>query len=285
MGHEEQVALIRLHRRLDPLPAGHVQVVGGLVQNEQIDLLIHEHAKAQAALLPAGKGGDRLEYVLPPEVERSQPVAGGLGAAVLIINHGVHQVALRVGKLDDLRQIADPDRGPHAQPAAVRLLFPQDDLDKRGFSGPVVPQQGDALAPHYLQIHMLEQSAPVKGFFEVLNGEHLIPPELPLPKFDVQAAFLGGSVGGTQALDALFHGKGPLVELVRPHEGPQVELVRRFLELFDLGLLLLVLLQPLLIAALLLFYVKAVVPLVELRLAVLDLNDPSDHPVQKPAVV
>ena len=75
------------------------------------------------------------------------------------------------------------------------------------------------------------------------------------------------------------------MELVRPHEGPQVELVRRFLELFDLGLLLLVLLQPLLIAALLLFYVKAVVPLVELRLAVLDLNDPSDHPVQKPAVV
>lgn len=41
MGHEEQVALIRLHRRLDPLPAGHVQVVGGLgSRNEQIDLLI-----------------------------------------------------------------------------------------------------------------------------------------------------------------------------------------------------------------------------------------------------
>ena len=105
VGDKEQIALVALHRLLNPLPAGHVQVVGGLVQDQQIDLLVHEHTQAQAALLPAGEGGHGLEHVLPPEVEGRQPIAGRLGGAVLVVDHGVHQIALRVGEADDLRQV------------------------------------------------------------------------------------------------------------------------------------------------------------------------------------
>ena len=113
VGHEEQVALVVGHRVLDPLPAGNVQMVGGLVQDEQVDLLIHQHAQPQTALLTAGQGGHRLEHVLSPEVEGGQPVAGSLGGAVLIVDHGVHQVALRVGEVDDLGQVTYLYSGPH----------------------------------------------------------------------------------------------------------------------------------------------------------------------------
>ena len=74
--------------------------------------------------------------------------------------------------------------------------------------------------------------------------------------------------------------KGPLVQLVVAHKSPQVQLVRRLLELLKLGLLLLVLLELLLVAPLLLLHIKAVVARVKLRLAIVDLDDPAYHPVQ-----
>src|SRR5699024_12747263 len=116
---------------IDPLPAVDVQVVGGLVQDQEVDLLIHEHAQPQAALLPAGEDGDGLEHVLSPEVEGRQPVPGGLGGhASLVVEHGVHQVSLRVVEADDLEQVGHPDGGAAAEPPLVRLLLPHEDLQE-----------------------------------------------------------------------------------------------------------------------------------------------------------
>ena len=75
------------------------------------------------------------------------------------------------------------------------------------------------------------------------------------------------------------------MKLIVAHEGPQVELVRRSLELLDLGLLLFILLQLFLVTALLFLYVKAVISGIKLRLAVFQLNDPIDHLVQEVPVV
>ena len=75
------------------------------------------------------------------------------------------------------------------------------------------------------------------------------------------------------------------MQLVRPHEGPEVHLLRRAGELLDLGLILLVLLQLFLKAALPLCDIEAVVAAVELRLPVGDLNAALHHTIQEPAVV
>ena len=42
VGDEKQVPLVGPHRLLDPVPAVHVQVVGGLVQDQKVDLLVHQ---------------------------------------------------------------------------------------------------------------------------------------------------------------------------------------------------------------------------------------------------
>ena len=260
-------------------------MVGGLVQDQEVDLLVHEHAQPQPGLLPAGQGGDRLEYVLPPELEGGQPVAGGLGGAVQLIEHGVQQAALRVVEVDDLGQVAALHRGAHADLPLVGPLLPHQDLDEGGFAGAVVPQQGAALAPHHLQVHPGEQGALAEGFGQPLDGEHLIPPELPLPEADLHLPLPGGPVGGPHPLDALLHGLGPLEDLVVARIGPDPQLLGGLLQLLDLGLLLLILLQLLLVAALLLHHIEAVIAGVELRLPLLDLDDPVHHPVQEPAVV
>ena len=187
--------------------------------------------------------------------------------------------------MDDLGQIADLHRGAQPDLARVGDLLPHDHLDEGGLTGAVVPQQGDALAPRHLQVHMLEESPVPEGLLQILDDHDLISPELPLAEFDVQLPVLPGLVRLAQAGDALFHGEGPLVELVVAHEGPQVHLVRRRLELLDLGLLLFILAELLLIAALLLLHIVAVIAGVELGLAVLQLDDPTHHLVQEPAVM
>ena len=119
----------------------------------------------------------------------------------------------------------------------------------------------------------------------MVHDHGLVPEELPLPETGGEFLLPGGPVGGADALDAFFHGLGPPVGLVHSLEGPHAEIFRRLFQLGDLGLLLLVLLQTLLIPPLLLLHIEGVVAGVELRLAVVDLRHPFDHLVQKPAVV
>ena len=187
--------------------------------------------------------------------------------------------------MDDLGQIADLYRGAEAQLAAVGRLLPQQDLQQRRLAGAVVAQQGDALAADHLQVYVIKKRTPVKGLLQLLDGEHLVPAELALTELYIQPALLGGLVGGADTLDALLHGLGPLENLVVARVGPYPQLLGRLLQLLDLGLLLLVLLELFLVAPLLLHHIEAVVARIELRLAVVNLNDPLDHPIQKPAVV
>ncbi len=260
-------------------------MVGGLVQHQQVDGVHHQHAQLEPGQLAAGEGGHRLEYVLPPETEGGQLVPGLLGGAVLLVDHGVHQAALRVLEPDDLGQIAHLDRGAEADAPLVGALLLEQDLQQGGFARAVVPQQGDALAPQHLQLQAGEQGVLPIGLGHPLQGEEDVPPELGGLEPPGQIALLPGLVGGAHPLDALLHGEGPLVELVVAHEGPQVHLVRRLGELGDLGLLLLILLEPLLIAALPLHHIEAVVAGVELRLALVQGDDPVHAAVQEIAVM
>ena len=123
------------------------------------------------------------------------------------------------------------------------------------------------------------------GLGHVPDAQHLVPVELRGGEPGVHLPGLGGLGSSPHPLDALFHGDGPAVGLVHAHEGPHPQLLRRLLQLLDLGLLLFVLLHPLLVAAFLLHGVEAVVPAVELRPAVLDLDDPGDGAVQEVPVV
>ena len=54
-------------------------MVGRLVQNEEVDLIIHQHTKPQTALLAAGEYGNGLHHILAPELIGSKAVPGTLG--------------------------------------------------------------------------------------------------------------------------------------------------------------------------------------------------------------
>ena len=170
MADEQQRPVEGLHRLLDPLARGDVEVVGRLVENEEVHLVVHQHAEPQAALLAAGEHGNRLEHVLSAEVERRQTVARLLRRDVpLGIKHRVHKIALRHVEVNDLRQVGDLRRGAELDAALVGVLLAHDHLDERGFSRTVVADERDALTAGDLEVHAGEQRPLAEGLADALE--------------------------------------------------------------------------------------------------------------------
>ena len=146
MRDEQQRAVERLHRLFDPLAAGKVEVVGRLVQNEEIQGVVHQLAQAQAAFFAAGQHIDRFHLRFARELERAQPVARDLHGHVLVIDQRVDQVAVRVGEMHLLRQIGRLQAHALADRTLVRRFLPQQDPEQGGLARAVCAQQGDLLA-------------------------------------------------------------------------------------------------------------------------------------------
>ena len=103
VGHKQQRSLEFLNGRLHPFSGRDVQMVGGFVQNQQIDFFIHQHAQPQPGLFAAGQVTNLLKDILSLEHKRAQPVPGHLGRAVFFIEHGVVKGSFRMVKMDNLR--------------------------------------------------------------------------------------------------------------------------------------------------------------------------------------
>ena len=116
-------------------------MVGGFVQYQKVDLLPHQNAKTQTAALAARQCGNLLEYVLTPEHEGRQTIAGFLRSTIGLIQHGIHQIALGVVKLNNLGQVSHFNGGAEANLAGIGEFLPQQNLQEGGFAGSVIAQQ------------------------------------------------------------------------------------------------------------------------------------------------
>ena len=65
MGDKEQIALIASTASSQSIPAGYVQVVGGLVQISRLIFSSMSIHRRRRLCSPAGEGGHGLEHVLP----------------------------------------------------------------------------------------------------------------------------------------------------------------------------------------------------------------------------
>ena len=64
-------------------------MVRRLVEDQEVDALVHQHTQPQAALFAAGELADRLVNVVALKQERAQPVTRRLHRAVLLVKHRV----------------------------------------------------------------------------------------------------------------------------------------------------------------------------------------------------
>ena len=64
-------------------------MVRRLVEDEEVDLFVHQHAKPEPRLLAAGKRRYGFKHVLALKQIRAQPVARGLNGAVFLVQHRI----------------------------------------------------------------------------------------------------------------------------------------------------------------------------------------------------
>ena len=176
VGHEDQRAVVGLegaHQRLDGLE---VEVVGGLVEQQDVGLLDHLPREDQPRGLAAREGLELLAgLVLREEDRRQVPLheADGLartdggeprldGLAVL------PELRLLV-----LRDVAGMGLVAPLDGARVRLDLAHRHLEEGRLADPVRPDDGDALAPHDGERDVLEHPVLAVALAHARHLEHL----------------------------------------------------------------------------------------------------------------
>ena len=114
---DEQGALPGLQRGFEPLDGFHVEVVGGLVEDEQVGLLQQEAGEKGASLLSAAEMREGQGQVILPEAKALQHLAD---ASVVFIAADEFELVLGVAVLGEQRAASEdapprpcvlPDRG------------------------------------------------------------------------------------------------------------------------------------------------------------------------------
>ena len=136
-------------------------MVGRFVQNQKVDLLIHQHTQPQAGLLATRQVSDTFEDILTLEQKSAQTVSGGLRRTVFFVEHSIVKTAFRVVKMNDLRKIAPLDSRTKFK-FAQKSFFTQQTLDKGRFSRSVITQERDPFTTLYQQIYIREQGSVAK---------------------------------------------------------------------------------------------------------------------------
>ena len=153
-------------------------MIGGLVQNEQIDLLVHQHTQPKPGLFPARETPHSFEHIFSLEQEGTQPVPGGLGRQVFLVEHGVVQTPLRVREVHNLGQVSHSNGRTKLDFPVAGLLI-QQAADQGGLSRAVVSQQGDALPALDQEVHIGKQLLLSEALGQTLGLKHHVSPENP----------------------------------------------------------------------------------------------------------
>src|SRR5690606_4720865 len=182
----EEPAIVRAHDRAAPefqqrllerAQRVDVEVVGRLVEQQQVAAALQQLRQVQAIALAARKVLDELLLVVALEVEA--PAVGarrhlalaeqdGVVPAGYLLPHGLvaRERLARLVDVGDLYGRAD------AQLPAVRLLLADDHAEQGGLAGAVRPDHADDAARRQTEIEAFEQHAVAEGLAHVLRLHH-----------------------------------------------------------------------------------------------------------------
>ena len=164
---QDHRALVGLQGRADGLDRLDVQVVGGLVQEQDVVAAQDQPGQGELGLLAAGQGPGRLVGLVAAEQEVAEhapeQVVGGLGDLPQRLHGGgggVEPLVL-LGVVAEFSPVAAADL------ALVGLVDAGQDAQQRGLAGPVEPQHQQPLAPLEVEGDVLEHRRPAVGAGQV----------------------------------------------------------------------------------------------------------------------
>ena len=153
-----------------------VEVVGRLVEQQQVRALAQQLGEVDAVALAAGERAGLLLLVAALEVEprdvgaRRHRLLAQLdlvAAAGDLVEHRLVRIEL-AGLIDvaELHGLAEPQR------AAVGLLEPGDHLEQRGLAGAVRADDADDAAGRQVEVQAVDQQRVAEALAQVLGLDH-----------------------------------------------------------------------------------------------------------------
>ena len=280
--NEQHRALVLRQRRDQHLLGHQVEVVGRLVEHEEIRRIVKHDRHDQPRLLAARQHAALLLDVVARKAEaageRAQRTLAGLREGVL---QRLEDAAVAVEQIHRvLGEIAHLDAGADGDVAGVRLRRARHQLQQRRLAGAVDAHHRPALAAAHLEVQPLVDAARAIAFVDALQRRHVVAGARRGRKFEQDR------LAAPRRLDAL-----DLVELLHPAlhlrgvRGARLETLdeldflgqHRLLAL-ELRLLLLLVLRPLL-------FVEFVIAGKRGQRAAVDLDHLGDDAVHELAVV
>ncbi len=161
---------------LEHLLGNHVQVVCGLIEDQEVRLGEHKLGKGNPALLAAREVPDVLEHVLPGKEEggKKRPDLRVVHVGMLVRNFLKERVVV-VQDVVLLVVVADVDVCAEADRTLVWLYLSHDHLEHRGLAGAVVSDDRYMLSPVDVIGDIPEEELIVKGLGEVPHLHHIPP--------------------------------------------------------------------------------------------------------------
>ena len=214
VGHGQHRAGVRREVALEPLHRLGVEVVGGLVEEQQVGLLEQQLAQRDAATLTTGevvdhhvrrRAAQRVHRLVQAAVEVPRVGVVEVGLQVAHLGEQRVEVGVRVGHLlgdrvvpvelaldlaDGLLDVLEDrpalaqrrlllehaDRGAGVQDrvAVVGVVEPRHDLEQRRLPGAVRADDADLRAVQERESHVVEDDLVAVGLAHVAQGEHII---------------------------------------------------------------------------------------------------------------
>ncbi|CAN4049886.1 Serine/threonine protein phosphatase, partial [Dysosmobacter welbionis] len=159
---------------------GHVQVVGGLVQQQHVGGF-HQHGQQiQPPPLPAGEPPDGHRLKITGEEEPLHHLVGGEGALIGpdLIGDVVDKVVdplVQVQLSSLLGEVADLHGGAHLHRAAVRCQFACHQVEQGGLPGAVAAHDADAVTAQQVVGEAADDGTAVKGLGHIPQLDDLLP--------------------------------------------------------------------------------------------------------------
>ena len=155
MADQHQRALAGFQFAFQPFDGAHIQMVGGLVQQQNIGARRQSAGQRGAARLAARQG---RRIFIAAQAEVTQQVKSAVGVFMRI--EAGFDIFTRAGKAAHvglLRQIADGGAGLREARAAIGFHQSRRDLQKRGFSRAVAPHQTQPLTRRHAEFRAVQQ--------------------------------------------------------------------------------------------------------------------------------
>ena len=161
VAHQDEGALVGLQSDFQGVAHIQVEVVGGLIQYQQVGALPHDHGQGEAGLFAAGEGRDRAGGGIAAKIEAAQEVEDvllpGLGAEALQVQGGA---GLQIQGFELLLvKIADLAVFPAGPLARQQGQVAYQALQQGGLTGAIFTQQAVAAARAQVQLHPASVSA------------------------------------------------------------------------------------------------------------------------------